>query len=208
MTVNSKIMQIPKVTERSALAKSIGSRMRQAREIAGMSQSVAAQRLGYSNSSKLAKVEGGTDTNSVPLWLIIRAARLYEVSIDYLFGESDDWELSARKCQERDVSKWVFQAWEVARQRDMDVLKRLNNRLESMDGSVNSMLATSEELTAAMRRFMELNPEFEENMRGGSRLLVSVERMSEVANGAKARMERFRRECSVGAIETPQLELL
>ena len=169
---------------------------------------MAAERLGYSNSSKLAKVEGGTDTNSVPLWLIIRAARLYEVSIDYIFGESDDWELSARMCQERDVSKWVFQAWEVARQRDMDVLKRLNNRLESMDTSINSMLATSDELTAAMRRFIELNPEFEENMRGGSRLVASVERVSETVKGAKAKMERFRRECSVVAAETPQLELL
>ena len=72
--------------EQAAAVKTIGARMRQARELCNLSQSAAAKRLGYSNSSKLSKVEGATDTNSVPLWLILRAAKVYEVSIDFLFG--------------------------------------------------------------------------------------------------------------------------
>lgn len=71
--------------EQVAAGETIGARMREARELCNMSQSAAARRLGYSNPSKLSKVEGATDTNSVPLWLIVRAASVYEVSIDYLW---------------------------------------------------------------------------------------------------------------------------
>lgn len=60
--------------EQARLVQTIGARLAEARELCNMSQSVAAQRLGYSNSSKLSKVEGATDTNSVPLWLIVRAS--------------------------------------------------------------------------------------------------------------------------------------
>ena len=104
--------------EQAAIVKTIGTRMRQAREMCNLSQSAAAKRLGYANSSKLSKVENATDTNSVPLWLILRAAKAYEVSVDYLFGATDDWEISARMTQEREVSPWLWDAMERARLRD------------------------------------------------------------------------------------------
>lgn len=62
--------------DQSALVRTIGERLREARELNNLSQSEAAKRLGYSNPSKLSKVESATDTNSVPLWLIVGAARV------------------------------------------------------------------------------------------------------------------------------------
>lgn len=192
-----KIMNIPKDTERSGLAKAIGARLREAREIAGMSQSEAARLLGYANSSKLAKVEMGTDTNSVPLWLIKRASRLYEVSIDFLFGESDDWELSARACQERDVSKWVFDAWNEARQRDMEILRKLNMRFDGLSESIVKSISASEDVRAAWDKLVRLNPKFEEEIRGGGSLFSAIERLMAISGESKARLSRFKMECKL-----------
>ena len=198
-----KIVSIPKSTERSALAKSIGKRLKEAREVAGMSQNFAAHKFGYANSSKLAKIEGGTDTNSVPLWLIARASRLYEVSIDFIFGESDDWELSAQACIERDVSKWVYDYWEQARKRDMEIIWRLQNRIKVFRDSVADMLGSSEELRAAVQRFIELNPDFENEMRGGSRVISAVQRVNDVSGGANHKLKRFHEECQATRFKDP-----
>lgn len=192
--------------EQAAAVKTIGARMRQARELCNLSQSAAAKRLGYSNSSKLSKVEGATDTNSVPLWLILRAAKVYEVSVDFLFGVTDDWEVGARMTQEREISSWLWEAMEKARLRDMATLKKLHDRLEAMGDSVGAMLTAGEDVGTAMTRFMELNPIFEE-MPGGARLLGAIERSSASAKGAQAKMARFRVECSLAAADTHQLSL-
>ncbi len=192
--------------EQAAVVKTIGARMREARELCNMSQSAAAKRLGYSNPSKLSKVEGATDTNSVPLWLIVRAASVYEVSIDYLFGCSDYWEAGSRMTQERETSAWLFDTWEKARRRDMETLRKLHNKVEAMEEAIATMLAASDETGAALERFIELNPEFED-MKAGSRLTGSIGRAADAAKNAKARMTRFRLECSIAAADTNQLSL-
>jgi hypothetical protein len=43
----------------------------------------------------------------VPLWVILRAAKVYEVSVDFIFGVTDDWETGSRMTQEREVSAWL-----------------------------------------------------------------------------------------------------
>ena len=186
--------------------KTIGARMKAARGLCNLSLSAAAERFGYSNPSKLCKVEGATDTNSVPLWLIFRASRVYEVSIDYLFGASEDWEVGARMTQEREVSAWMFEAMEKARKRDMSALKKLHDRVAAMDESIAFMLAAGDDVAIALSRFSELNVEFED-MRAGSRLVSSIERVTGAAKHAKAKMTKFHWECTIAASDTNQLSL-
>lgn len=206
MATEKKTMSLTTRQEQAAAVKTIGARMRQARELCNLSQSAAARRLGYANPSKLSKVELATDTNSVPLWLIVRAARVYEVSVDFLFGATDDWEVGARMTQEREVSAWMFDTFDKLRQRDMETLKRLHDRVQTLTDAVAVMLAASEDASVALARFAELNPAFEE-MRAGSRLVSAVERASDSAKAAKTKMERFRMECAVAAPQTHQLSL-
>ncbi len=206
MATEKKTMSLTTRQEQAAAVKTIGARMRAARELCNLSQSAAARRLGYANPSKLSKVELATDTNSVPLWLIVRAARVYEVSVDFLFGATDDWEVGARMTQEREVSAWMFDAFDKLRQRDMETLKRLHDRVQTLTDAVATMLALSEDASVALDRFAELNPAFEE-MRAGSRLVAAVERASDSAKAAKTKMERFRMECAVAAPQTHQLSL-
>ncbi|SET41091.1 Helix-turn-helix domain-containing protein [Nitrosomonas marina] len=181
---------------RVALARSIGKRLKMARERAGFTQVDAAEQLGYTNSSKLAKVERATDTNSVPLWLILRAARVYETSIDFIFGETDDWEIGYKSWIERDVSKWVFTANEQFHLREMEILKSLMMRTKVIHDSVEDMSYVSQELEQAMRRFIELNSGFETDMRGGSRLLAAIEKVCETAKRGKKRVDMFGKECN------------
>ena len=206
MATEKKTMSLTTRQEQAAAVKTIGARMRQARELCNLSQSAAARRLGYANPSKLSKVELATDTNSVPLWLIVRAARVYEVSVDFLFGATDDWEVGARMTQEREVSAWMLDTFDKLRQRDMETLKRLHDRVQTLTDAVAVMLAASEDASVALARFAELNPAFEE-MRAGSRLVSAVERASDSAKAAKTKMERFRMECAVAAPQTHQLSL-
>ncbi|NOR71261.1 MAG: helix-turn-helix domain-containing protein, partial [Methylomarinum sp.] len=66
--------------------------MAEARMLCGYTQRKAARLLGYSNSSKLAKIENSSDTDSVPFMLIHKASNVYNVSMDYLYGLSTVYE--------------------------------------------------------------------------------------------------------------------
>lgn len=198
--------RVTKAKSQINAVKSIGKRMREARELCGLSLSVAANRFGYSNPSKLSKVEGATDTNSVPLWLIAEASIIYEVSIDYLFGVTDDWETGARMTQERDVSQWLFDAWDKARSRDMAVLKTMHSDVELMDKITRLTLDHLEHIDAALQRYVELNPQFEDQ-RGGVRLSSSISDATGHAKESRRQMERFRGKCKMRSTADNQMTL-
>ncbi|CAK0749814.1 Helix-turn-helix transcriptional regulator [Gammaproteobacteria bacterium] len=195
-------------TDQAALIKIIGSRLKEAREMNGLSQLAASSRLGYANSSKLAKVEGATDTNSVPIMLLLRAAKIYDVSIDWLFGLTSDWEVTQSACDERNFSQWLFEAWEKQRTRDMSLLLKMYKKFLLIQNELNVLAKATAEIESAMAGFRLIHPEFDE-MRS-SRLVGAIERGSCAAATAKLKIERFKLECRL-AVKTegnPQLEML
>lgn len=192
--------------EKAAVVRVIGTRMREARELCNMSLSEASKRLGYANPSKLSKVELASDTNSVPLWLVLTAARVYDVSLDYLCGMSGDWEVTDRAANEREISEWLHDAMENMRRQEILVLKKLHDKLEFIGGAVSAMLGASSRADDALRRFAELNPGFED-MRGGAALVAAVGRSGEVAVESEGRLRRFRRECTLVSADVRQLSL-
>lgn len=189
------------------MVRTIGERMRQARELCNLSQSAAAKRLGYANPSKLSKVEAATDTNSVPLWLIRKAAEVYEVSVDFLFGFTDDWEVGARMTQEREVSAWLAKALSDGRERDLLALKQLNDRLSVLRDAVAVGIAMMKEADAALERFSALNPEFAEDMRGSNRLVNAVKNAAAAAQQSGAKLAKLKLECKDATKPTAQLTM-
>lgn len=185
--------------EQAAVVKTIGARMREARELCNMSQSAAARRLGYSNPSKLSKVEGATDTNSAPLWLIVRASKLYDVSVDFLFGASDDFETGLQ----RPVQTWLIGEWEKSRLADMKALEKLHRRVAAVSSLLPAVADEAERTAEAIGRFAELNPEFDD-MRGGASLAASAENLTRLARDASATVRRFRIEIGVDRSNHPQ----
>lgn len=168
------------------IVKTIGARLKAARELNNLSLSEAAQRLGYSNPSKLSKVENATDTNSVPLWLIRDAAKLYDVSCDYIYGLADDWETGVP----RGVSIFLLDQWDAMRKRDMAVLTILSQRLEVATGCLPKIESQAGEILEAFQRVIDLNPEYQD-LRGGARLSASAESLRKTASDATSALRKL-----------------
>lgn len=168
------------------VVKTIGARLKAARELNNMSLSEAAHRLGYSNPSKLSKVENATDTNSVPLWLIRDAARLYDVSCDYIYGLADDWETGVP----RGVSIFLLDQWDTMRKRDMAVLTVLSQRLEIATGCLPKLENQATEVLDAFQRVIELNPAYED-LRGGARLSSGADKLRKTAAEAQSALRKL-----------------
>lgn len=177
--------------EQATIVKTIGQRLRQAREMCNLSQLEAARRFGYSNPSKLSKIEGATDTNSVPLWIIVRAAQMYEVSIDFLFGASDDWETGARMTQERQVSQWLFVEFNRQQKMAMRVLYSLNDQIEAIAEALPGHYAAALEVQRTLGRCRELNYSTYANLRGGANLESAVEKLIERTTVGRDAYRRF-----------------
>lgn len=184
--------------DQASLVQIIGARMREARELCDMPQSVAAKRLGYSNPSMLSKVEGATDSNSVPLWLIVRASRLFDVSIDFLFGTSDDWETGLQ----RPVQAWLLDTWQAARVHDLAELEKLHRRVAAVSSLLPAVADEAERTAEAIKSFSCLNPEFED-MRGSARLAAAAENLIRHAAKANSTIQRFRVEIGADRSNPP-----
>ena len=172
--------------DQAALVRTIGDRLRESRELCNLSQSEAARRFGYANPSKLSKVELATDTNSVPLWLIVRAARVYEVSVDFLFGLSDDWEIGVP----RGAQPWLMDAWEKARQRDMAALMRLHEEISAVSMHITALAASAIEVAEGLSTYRARNPLFDEAP-ASAMLAGRIERHAECARVAEGSLRRF-----------------
>lgn len=180
----------------TALLKTIGDRMRKARELNCFSQTDAAKLLGYQNSSKLSKIEKAANSKNVPLSVLMKAASIYQVSLDYLFGRSDDWGSSSRATQQREAAAWVFDEWEKARRRDMEVLRKLNDRMSTIDGAIEVCVDQAFAVDEALSWFVSHNRKrFTNDMPGGARLLSAAEKLVSAAKESRASLRRYRMEC-------------
>ena len=190
------------------LLRTIGERLRAARELSCFSQSDAAKLLGYQNSSKLSKIEKLMNSKNIPLAVLKKAADVYQVSLDYLFGRTDDWGTTSRQNQNREVSAWLFDEWEKARRRDLASLRKLNDRLSTIDGSVETCVDQAFAMGEALNLFIARNRKQFADMPGGARLVATAERLSAAAKESRANIRRFHMECrSVRQPENSQEDL-
>lgn len=204
--------RVPSVGEQVALAQGIGARLREAREIAGMSQTRAAFLLGYSNSSKLAKVEAGMEgaqspIRTIPLWLLRKASMIYQVSLDYLFGITETMESDEpRHDAQRELIILMREEWERQRWRDMLVTRAIQERVTALDDALRLLAEQAEQAEQAMERARDLAGEDWQDLPGGARLERTVASVAASARTATEKLYRLRREsrdCTGGA----QMEL-
>jgi len=176
--------------ENNEAIKQFGQRMKSARELCNFTQAKAAALLGYSNSSKLSKIELGSDTSSVPLWVVIKASKLYDVSTDYLLFLSDDWERDPVVSQQRQISGWLVDRWENARAAELNAIRVLTNRLLAVEKAVAHGVSKSMEFKSIVDRFRELNADFDD-MKLGAKLLRFAAETTEEAVGISYELKRF-----------------
>lgn len=198
---------VPSRQDQASLARAVGVRMREAREMVNLSQLSAARQLGYANSSKLAKIEGGKDSSQIPLWVIKRASCLYDVSVDYLLGNTETMERGdVDHAALREMNVHMRESWERMRQRDVMADLALRKRIVAIEDAVALLERDATEASIAMARCVELNPGWAD-MRGGSRLFDAVERTAATARTARGRLNLYRREAHEAA-GAPQLDLV
>jgi transcriptional regulator with XRE-family HTH domain len=173
--------------EQAALVRTIGERMRQAREMSNLSQSEAARQFGYANPSKLSKVEAAMDTCSVPLWLIQSAARVYEVSVDFLFGITDDWEVGVP----RGTQPWLLDAWQKMRERDLRTLDRVHAEVVTVSGMTADLVAAVGSIGEALSIYRSRNEGFDDSP-ASSLLTHRLAKLEACARNAEAGLKRFR----------------
>ncbi|MDP1664490.1 MAG: helix-turn-helix transcriptional regulator [Methylobacter sp.] len=152
--------------------------MRTARELCGFSQIVAAKRLGYSNSSKLNKVELASDTNSIPFWLIPKASQVYEVSSDYLLGLADSWECLHAEALQSQIERAIQQSQSVQN----NPIRQLYGHVSNIENAVSINLKQTVEFKDLVTRFRCLNPGFDNELKLGAKLLRMANETTQEAN--------------------------
>lgn len=196
--LHAKVSNASRRAAQARLVKVIGARFKEARDICNMTQVEAAAALGYENSSKLNKIEGATDTVSVPLITISDAADLYDVSIDFLMGKTDDWERDITVSRQNNVARWLVEHGKKADAAKISAFIVLNNKLSALEKAVAVSVKRSRENLAVLRRVQELNPEFDE-LRGGSKLVYCMNEA--VCESDKALAELKRYHCLIDAAD-------
>ena len=183
------IHEAPPVRHAQAeLVKTIGLRLKASRELCNLSLSEAARRLGYANPSKLSKVENATDTNSVPIRLIRDAAKVYEVSTEFLFGLSDEWETGVH----RGVTPFLLTEWERIRNRDLRALVALQQHVDAATAVIPVIHRDAQGVIDAIFRLADLNGDAFLDLHGGSILTAAADRLKKSAADAIAAERRLR----------------
>ena len=72
--------------------------------------------------------------------------------------------------------------------------------MNAITEAVTGLFSASQDVQDAMRRFIELNYETFEEMRGGNRLLTAVDRLFNVTGTCKRKVTRFSNQCAVSGI--------
>ena len=192
--------------ENDEAVKEFGRRMKEARGLTRLTQEFAAKKLGYKNSSKLNKIELGTDTRAVPLRIILKAAKLYDVTSDFLLGLADDWERDPVVCEQRQIGSWLLEHFEQLKIAELRALRELHRRQALIFKSITSFLTSSKENLDYAKRVQEINPEYDD-LRGGNKLLYMLAKTAEDAMGLSYELDKLRALNEVAKKENMSLDL-
>jgi transcriptional regulator with XRE-family HTH domain len=171
-----------------AVAKLIGSRMAEARMLCKLPRHIAADRLDVS-AQELERIENGVDVERVSLKLVRQASLVYDVTTDFLYGFSTDWEVCAEVKIGREIGAYLhveqaklFSGWAVKQM-------RLEQQVEALTAAVNTLRLEVAEIFEALDTFRERNPNFD-TMPAGATLVHRVEKANRAAQSAYRALHR------------------
>lgn len=174
----------------------IGSRMREAREIAGMQQIHAAKLMGYKNSSRLNKIENAQNVSSISLHIILTAARIYDVSTDFLLGYSDEWERDARVAGESNAMSHILELWNEQHLSDLSAIRKNENKVKALCGAVESYSNSVMNCRQSLNIFMARNKGFID-MKAGAMLVNAVCGLENAVYNSTAQLKRYKADVKV-----------
>lgn len=170
------------------ILKTVSARLKEGRNLCGHSLAQAAQLLDVSHDD-LRDWEDSVDVKSIPLWVIDGAAKLYDVSTDWLFGLVEDWERCIEIRKERDFASRLQTLILQEQAKAAARLVEQNNKITALTNVVTELAPSIKSIYSAILRFWESNPEFV-GMRNGASVIDRLDRADKVAHGAVCLMVR------------------
>lgn len=156
---------------------------REARELAKFTQTEAAKRLGV-EPEVLRAHENQLDHSTLRVDLIVKASRVYDVEIGFLFGISEAEE-------DRERERILFESVVTEDKETITELLRPHKLSADYEKIISGFEEKAEGIATAFNRFKELNQEFEEDMRGGANLQNSITQLSEFAEASRQKIVRL-----------------
>lgn len=178
----------PGLREEAALNRLIGSRISEARSLAGYGSGELAKLLGLATAD-MTDIEAGRA--GAPVWLLRRIADRCVTTVDFLIGDTEESERGEITPTLRDIL--IRQQHHNDRLRMQEVLEQdsLRTRLEALENLAGRCQEVAAEAASAMQRVVDLNPQWND-IRGGARLQFAIGRTTTMAGRLGRRMARIR----------------
>lgn len=180
-TSTSKAIGSPSVhmsRDRALTLNTIGPRLIAARELNGIQQQEAARLAGMGNPTQWSQWEQGR--RAPPLYAVLAAANTLHVSLDFLFGLSEDPERDARAARRNACVRAVHSMLTKTAETIADGIEASDSLAGPDASNVRELLDAGSALTTAVERFHQLNIEQFEDSRGGATVLAALGRMEQV----------------------------
>lgn len=181
----------PDDKQEAQVIKALSARLRESRELCGFGLKQAAQLLNVA-SQDLKKIEGAVNIDNIPLWMIGRAAEVYNVPVDFLFGLIDAFDGGDSESfrgrnllaalQRQQLEEFNKTASEQIRQ---------DGRFKEVNTAVVALCMNVQSIVEAFTRFVQLNPGFED-MCGGAPVLRQIKLAEEVGRRATCVLTKYK----------------
>lgn len=159
----------------------VRERMISARVMNGLTAVEAASRLGYKNSTQLSQIESGERKVPNDWQFLLLMSKVYSVSVDYLLGVSPHPERDPVAAENFAMLRGFEGLLQAQAQAMTTAFVMYGKEKEAARVDLQAVCAASQAVTVALARIRELNPDFDEEMRGSSTLLAAVERLEAVS---------------------------
>lgn len=177
---------------RPILTATIGRRLRVARKAAGKSMEEASEVIGQKGIAQISLWESGK--RMITLEALVQLADFYGVAVDFLLGRLDDQDADPSELNSAmlagSVTNTIRRTFDMftgimAQQCQAALMHRRFDREQ-----LGTIVSLGTDLKKAVERFAELNPSFEEDMRGGARLMSAVQQVSTICELVTIRHQR------------------
>lgn len=172
--------------EKLRLRSVIGPRLHKARELSGLSQTEAAMQLGYGAPTQLSLWE--MSRRLVPLSELIRAARLYGVSLDYLTGESEEVDRDPSMALRNACLRGVRQQLDRVAEITVSEVARHARLVGPHAGNARNLIHAGDNLVDALGAFVRFNAEEFAGQRGGATVVRRSEEFETALDDARGRI--------------------
>lgn len=161
----------------AALRRVIGERIAAARRLNGWDQCVFASELGFANSSQPSLWEAGK--RLPPLAMLIEAARVLGVSVDYLLGESEEADRDPKSAAKAALFRRVRRLLARNTQAVAECLLEAVSSPAEDELRLSRFATRANALCASVEAFSKLNASVFDDARGGATLLRTCDEMRE-----------------------------